>query len=178
MGTSTTLKSVDRCHDDRPIPRNTTHPCNKAESWGDYHVIDPACVKVPRGVFHVSLITLCCCLALIAVMAGKHYNPYSSYSLVTPFGLLIGFMNQSIAFLGSTVYFCMKDALRTGTGCKYHRLFSVPMVDWCVDKAVLTSSWLRGGCRLLLRTGRRTGEPTCLMEKQGEDVEAQMSEML
>jgi len=139
---------------------------------------DPSCVKVFRGVFHVSLIALCCCLALVAIMAWKCYNPYQSYSLVAAFSLLIGILDLSIASIGSTVYCCVKDALRTGTGGKYHQLFSVPMVDWCVDKAVLTSWWLRGRCRLLLRTGRRTGEPTCLMEKQEEDVEAQTSEML
>jgi hypothetical protein len=111
-------------------------------------------------------------------MAWKCYNPYQSYSLVAAFSLLIGILDLSIASIGSTVYCCVKDALRTGTGGKYHQLFSVPMVDWCVDKAVLTSWWLRGRCRLLLRTGRRTGEPTCLMEKQEEDVEAQTSEML
>jgi len=54
-------------------------------------------------------------------------------------------------------------------------MFRVPMIDWCVDKALLTSGWLRGKRHLMVRRVRSAPQSE-LLKLEAEDIEAQAFE--
>lgn len=88
---------------------------------------------------------------------------------------MLTLQSYSVSFLCVTGYHSVKEAFQKGTGCKHRRMFRVPMIDWCVDKALLTSGWLRGKRHLMVRRVRSAPQSE-LLKLEAEDIEAQAFE--